>query len=212
MNQQDFMNSIKEMAVFAWALAGINGSLADNASGKPTGEAQPPAGLQIWQPDGNVSLAEDGCIADHAVPQGRYADIQPRKAGGDHHDLTSVQVGNTIAPYGVISPPADSAIDRKSSGFGKAPFTTETSSEGRMNDGEPGLNSQRKLPGFEQFQQPKQASSGSGTLLDYSQMVNAVDSPPGLDRHSTSSSERTPGHAANNYGFGDPGLSSKTKK
>lgn len=211
-NQQDFMNSIKEMAVFAWALAGINGSLADNATGKPHGEAQPPAGLHIWQPKGNVPLAEDGCLADHAVPHERYSEIQPRFGEEDHHGLTIAEVGNTIAPYGVVSPPADSAIDRKSSGFDKAPLVTETSVDGRMSDGEPGFNSQRKLPGFEGFQQPKQASSNTGTMLDYSQMVDGVDSPPGLDRHSTSSSERTTGHVANNYGFGDPGLSSKSRK
>ena len=50
-NDQDFMNSIRDIAVFAWALVGINGSLADYSRGKPCGEAQPPGGLPVWQPE-----------------------------------------------------------------------------------------------------------------------------------------------------------------
>lgn len=47
---EDFMNSIREVAVFAWALTGINGSLAEYTRGTPTGEAQPPDGLPVWEP------------------------------------------------------------------------------------------------------------------------------------------------------------------
>jgi len=48
----DFMNCIRDAAVFAWALTGINGSLADYAIGKPMGQSLPPDGLPIWMPDG----------------------------------------------------------------------------------------------------------------------------------------------------------------
>jgi hypothetical protein len=48
--QNAFMQSIRDVAVFAWALTGINGSLADYARGKPVGESQPPEGLPIWEP------------------------------------------------------------------------------------------------------------------------------------------------------------------
>lgn len=44
----DFMNTIRDVAVFAWALTGINGSLAQYSRGKPTGESQPPDGLPVW--------------------------------------------------------------------------------------------------------------------------------------------------------------------
>jgi len=47
----DFMQSIRDVAVFAWALTGINGSLADYSRGKPVGESQPPDGFPIWNPD-----------------------------------------------------------------------------------------------------------------------------------------------------------------
>lgn len=47
----DFMNSIREVAVFAWSLTGINGSLAQYRRGKPTGESVPPEGVPIWDPN-----------------------------------------------------------------------------------------------------------------------------------------------------------------
>ncbi|KAK8167755.1 hypothetical protein BKA80DRAFT_199788 [Phyllosticta citrichinensis] len=48
----DFMNTIRNVAVFAWALTGINGGLADYTRGKPMGESQPPHGFPIWVPEG----------------------------------------------------------------------------------------------------------------------------------------------------------------
>lgn len=48
--QNAFMQSIRDVAVFAWALTGINGSLAEYARGTPKGESQPPDGFPIWNP------------------------------------------------------------------------------------------------------------------------------------------------------------------
>ncbi|EME78998.1 uncharacterized protein MYCFIDRAFT_108105, partial [Pseudocercospora fijiensis CIRAD86] len=47
-DQMDFMAAIREQAVFAWALTGINGVLADYAHGKPSGESLPSEGLPVW--------------------------------------------------------------------------------------------------------------------------------------------------------------------
>jgi hypothetical protein len=47
---EDFMNAIREVAVFAWSLTGINGNIASYGHGLPRGEAQPPAGLPVWDP------------------------------------------------------------------------------------------------------------------------------------------------------------------
>ena len=58
-DQEDFMNSIREVAVFAWSLTGINGSLARYGRGKPTGESLPPDGLPIWQPDSQTPAEEE---------------------------------------------------------------------------------------------------------------------------------------------------------
>lgn len=48
--QNAFMQSIRDVAVFAWALTGINGSLAEYARGSPVGESQPPDGFPVWKP------------------------------------------------------------------------------------------------------------------------------------------------------------------
>lgn len=49
--QSDFMNAIREQAVFAWALTGINGSLAAYGEGKPVGESTPDGGFPVWAND-----------------------------------------------------------------------------------------------------------------------------------------------------------------
>ena len=55
-----FMAAIRDVAVFAWSLTGINGSLTQFAKkdgkgkGEPTGESLPPGGLVEWDPNANV--------------------------------------------------------------------------------------------------------------------------------------------------------------
>lgn len=64
--QNTFMQSIRDVAVFAWALCGINGSLADHARGSPIGESQPPDGYSVWNPlpdPGKLSAAPSGYVS-----------------------------------------------------------------------------------------------------------------------------------------------------
>jgi hypothetical protein len=56
----DFMSAIREQAVFAWALTGINGSLAQYSYGKPTGESLPMDGLPVWSSDPRIQNGTDG--------------------------------------------------------------------------------------------------------------------------------------------------------
>lgn len=49
--ESGFMSAIRDVAVFAWSLMGINGSLIDKAIGTPSGEATPPGGLPVWDPN-----------------------------------------------------------------------------------------------------------------------------------------------------------------
>ncbi|KAG9901694.1 hypothetical protein KCU98_g14956, partial [Aureobasidium melanogenum] len=49
--QDDFMNSIREQAVFAWALTGINGALHQYGINKAYGESLPLEGLEVWESD-----------------------------------------------------------------------------------------------------------------------------------------------------------------
>lgn len=68
--QNAFMQSIRDVAVFAWALTGINGSLAEYAKGNPSGESQPPEGFPIWAPDTQgrekLSAAPSGYVSGNS--------------------------------------------------------------------------------------------------------------------------------------------------
>ncbi|KAF1948839.1 hypothetical protein CC80DRAFT_430628 [Byssothecium circinans] len=48
--QNAWMRSIRDCAVFAWPVVGINGSLAEYSRGNPVGESQPPEGFSVWDP------------------------------------------------------------------------------------------------------------------------------------------------------------------
>ncbi|EXJ68944.1 uncharacterized protein A1O5_07876 [Cladophialophora psammophila CBS 110553] len=52
--ESGFMAAIREVAVFAWSLTGINGSLVQYARGNAAPEALPPDGLPIWDPKADV--------------------------------------------------------------------------------------------------------------------------------------------------------------
>lgn len=54
-----FMAAIRDVAVFAWSLTGINGSLAQYSKGKPVDDATPPGGLPVWDPNATEGLYED---------------------------------------------------------------------------------------------------------------------------------------------------------
>jgi len=45
------MRSIRDVAVFAWPVVGINGNLATFSRGSPGSGAQPPDGLPVWDTD-----------------------------------------------------------------------------------------------------------------------------------------------------------------
>ncbi|KAI9824097.1 MAG: hypothetical protein M1832_002166 [Thelocarpon impressellum] len=66
-SMDEFMNSIREVAVFAWSLTGINGSLAEFGRGNPHGESQPPDGFPVWDPNSNSD--EDSPCNGVAVDQ-----------------------------------------------------------------------------------------------------------------------------------------------
>lgn len=49
-----FMSSIREVAVFAWSLTGINGNVAKFGHGTPRGESVPRNGFPVWDPKAQV--------------------------------------------------------------------------------------------------------------------------------------------------------------
>ncbi|KAG9240321.1 hypothetical protein BJ878DRAFT_299614 [Calycina marina] len=53
---EDFMASIRDIAVFAWSLVGINGNIVEyKRGGTPGDEALPPNGPPVWDPYGQPS-------------------------------------------------------------------------------------------------------------------------------------------------------------
>ena len=86
-----FMNTIREVAVFAWSLTGINGSLAQYGRGKPSGEAMPPGGLPIWEPDSNAGPEK---------PRPNGIDRTLNGSNGHHHSPYTANSHTRIDAYG----------------------------------------------------------------------------------------------------------------
>lgn len=61
-DQSDFMSAIRDQAVFAWGLTGINGSLADFSRNKPFGEAMPENGVPVWASDQGQPTGKNGSM------------------------------------------------------------------------------------------------------------------------------------------------------
>ena len=100
------MSAIRDVAAFAWSLTGINGALAELATGTPSGEALPPGGLPIWDPSTNadpenhyngfsgsahrpINLAQVNSLDTVAVMD------------GDDHRITSPIKEDTKSPKGM---------------------------------------------------------------------------------------------------------------
>ncbi len=92
-----FMNTIREVAVFAWSLTGINGSLAQYGRGKPSGESLPPGGLPIWEPDANAGLENQRLNGIDNVLNPTTGYYGP--TGNTHVDPYGHTVGNSGPQY-----------------------------------------------------------------------------------------------------------------
>ncbi|KAH8804734.1 hypothetical protein F5884DRAFT_754327 [Xylogone sp. PMI_703] len=89
-SSDDFMRSIRSLAVFAWSVIGINGNIASYSRGTPTGQAQPPDGLPIWEPQSHG-------LQDYDSPKGKSA------VGWDYMDESSAQSKDPGDPYGYLN-------------------------------------------------------------------------------------------------------------
>jgi hypothetical protein len=69
---EGFMQTIREVAVFAWALTGINGCMAQYAKGQPTSGAQPFEGLPVWEQDADL-MRRNMRSSMEDIMQGTYA-------------------------------------------------------------------------------------------------------------------------------------------
>lgn len=104
--QQDFMNSIREQAIFAWALTGINGSLERFSHGTPSGESVPANGFAIWQSDNAVINGEirnvrtDSANCDDVYDRRYSGQKQESFSPGAQHNGTRSRGASTNGHYG----------------------------------------------------------------------------------------------------------------
>ena len=66
-DSSDFMTAIRDQAIFAWALTGINGALQKFSSGTPSGESTPADGMYVWQSDNSGNGTGKGERTDSAA-------------------------------------------------------------------------------------------------------------------------------------------------
>lgn len=79
------MRSIRDVAVFAWPVVGINGNLATFSRGMPGSGAQPPDGLPVWDPDavaGEYQATERPTMADCQSIEARIWEIGTTHGSG----------------------------------------------------------------------------------------------------------------------------------
>jgi hypothetical protein len=80
------MLAIRDVAVFAWSLVGINGNIANYGHGVPRGEAVPPGGLPVWdpyaQPSPEYVPPENQAVASWAARDAKNAEQNMHSQGG----------------------------------------------------------------------------------------------------------------------------------
>lgn len=112
---ENFMRSIREVAVFAWALTGINGSLAQYSRGKPVGECLPPQGLLIWDQDPSAGLEGKNPNGFGSHPDHKYQSSKNGHSGnpgGGSRDYPGMQNGNTSDSWAYAPHPDTQTWDR----------------------------------------------------------------------------------------------------
>lgn len=116
--RNDIMASIREVGVFAWALAGINGSMERFSRGKPKGESQPPGGLPVWSPGfqngGSPHLNGDGHHKSYST-NNNYNDSESRLHGQSWSNGTSIP---RASPYAQPQMQSQPHINGYANGFG----------------------------------------------------------------------------------------------
>ena len=110
---EDFMNTIRDVAVFAWALTGINGSLEQYGRGTPSGESQPPGGFPVWDPRSNAGLEPPRPIRGEILTDSQNYDANHRNY---HHDNYSRDPNN----YAIDQPRTNGYWGHHNSDSGRA--------------------------------------------------------------------------------------------
>jgi len=89
------MNAIREVAVFAWALTGINGNISNYARGTPHAPAVPPQGFPVWDrnvPNNNVEPPYNQAMH-------KWAELHARNTGAPEPPLPYSEREHDPAQY-----------------------------------------------------------------------------------------------------------------
>lgn len=110
-SMDDFMNSIREVAVFAWSLTGINGNIANYGHGIAMGEAVPSDGFPIWDPhaqgvsyNGPENQAYQKWVELHRAPNDPALGAQIPYPHARQAQLVRQQMGYGNGPMGTDLP------------------------------------------------------------------------------------------------------------
>jgi hypothetical protein len=90
----ELMRSIRDVAVFAWAVTGINGNLASYGQGRPRIGAQPADGLPVWESNSGPAPYPDHPQAAAARSEAPKEPLGGAGAGSVHgHGSAAYQSG-----------------------------------------------------------------------------------------------------------------------
>lgn len=130
---EQLMKSIREVAVFAWPVVGINGTLASYSRGQPRGESQPFNGLPVWDPD----AAGTTYLGPELPSSSRLGRRSIDNHSAEHGSLAHLYTPNPIAGRGqghahLPSQLSNMSACRLSTPFWSNSSTIAPSSEGRL--------------------------------------------------------------------------------
>ncbi|XXG94370.1 hypothetical protein Hte_000624 [Hypoxylon texense] len=148
------MKSIRDVAVFAWAVVGINGNLAVYGRGVPRENSQPPDGLQDHDPKLPKPSRRDSELQPGRQWGGAsYADGHPTSSNGSS-DVRYAPIFNTEASHGSCGP-TSTEFDSRSSSHLNSPIWSRSAAY------TPSFEPWRPYP---RAPQSSQASSSGSTL------------------------------------------------
>lgn len=197
-DQEDFMNSIREVAVFAWSLTGINGSLVRYGRGRPMGESLPPNGLPVWKPDSHT-LAEEARHPYHGNdPQETRHHPRPPEQSGTPHDGFNNKL-----------------IDDHSNAFGSPSYNQPCCVYGNGNSS-PSSNkaSDAYNHNYEHnlYSTPSNGTHGSSYTSYNSGPIDVIHKPPNNEIHDGMHTEKTVNGTASPWGADNLGYNSDPRE
>ncbi|QIX00941.1 hypothetical protein AMS68_006458 [Peltaster fructicola] len=104
-DSNDFLAAIRDQAIFAWALTGINGALADYGQGKPSFGSLPHDGLAVWESDQNRRRAAEAAAAAAVGAEDNGQNERVQMLGGQGYNPNGHSPDNSRPPTAFFGDP-----------------------------------------------------------------------------------------------------------